>query len=109
MNWIDLLKQAVRDRGLARVAKEVNLSKTTLHMALKGTYNADTKNVERKVLSSYGKALCPFLKRVLDAADCRWYRERPVPMSHHTQIEHWQACQDCDAPIVPDTPVPDEE
>ena len=109
MNWIDLLRQAVTERGLARVAKEINLSRTTVHMALKGTYNADTKNIERQVLGAYGKTACPFLGRVLDGPECSAYRERPVPMSHLEQIDHWQACQKCDAPVFPDTPVTDEE
>ncbi|MDA8123495.1 MAG: LacI family transcriptional regulator [Deltaproteobacteria bacterium] len=109
MNWIDLLALAVTERGSARVAKEIGLSRTTVHMALKGTYNADTKNIEQKVLEAYGKTVCPFLGRVLDGPECRAYRERPVPMSHYQEIQHWQTCQKCDAPVFPDTPVTDEE
>lgn len=109
MNWIDLLRDAIKERGSACVAREVNLSRTTLHMALKGTYNADTKNVEQKVLEAYGKTACPFLGRILDGPECRAFRERQVPMSHYEEIRHWQACQQCDAPVFPDAPAPEKK
>ncbi len=109
MTWIDLLRSAVKKRGQTAVAKEVGVSATTVHMVLKGTYNADTKNVEKKVLSAYGKTACPFLGRILDGPECREFRERPVPMSHHDEIRHWQACQTCEAPVFPDASTPDRE
>ncbi len=109
MNWIDLLRKVVEERGSARVAKEVQLSRTTVHMALKGTYNADTKNIEQKVLETYGRRFCPFLGRIMDSPECRSYRERSIPMSHLEQVDHWNACQVCDAPVFPDEPDPESE
>lgn len=109
MNWIDLLKAAVEKRGQSSVSKELDLSRTTISLVLKGTYNAGTTRIEKKVLSVYGKTICPFLQRILDAPDCRWYRERPIPMNHHQEIEHWRACQKCDAQIYPSDPSEDEE
>jgi hypothetical protein len=106
---MDLLGQAVKEKGKAQVANELAISRTTVHMVLAGTYRAATTSIEKKVLAAYGKAICPFLGRVLAAADCAWYRERPVPMNHHDELAHWKACQECEAPIVPEVVDPDGE
>lgn len=109
MKWMELLRGEVDRQSIGKVAAALDLSRSTISLVLSGKYMASTKNIKRKVLSLYGKASCPFLGRVVSGPECRSFRERAVPMNHHQELEHWQACQSCDTPILPDDSVPERE
>lgn len=84
------------------VATLLGVSRTQVSLAYRGKYNASTENIAAKVLETFGEGIgpvsCPYLGREIDARECRKFRERPVPMSHASELQHWKACHSCPVP-----------
>lgn len=70
MEWIKELKREVDARGLAQVARELNISKTTISLCLSGKYQASTDKVRERVALVYaeGGIDCPVLGRITPVA-----------------------------------------
>ena len=66
--WLKILKQQVKEKGAATVAREVGISPASLSLVLAEKYPAKTDNVERKVISIYGTVSglidCPVLGEI---------------------------------------------
>ena len=76
-NWVEVLAAAVKTRGSKQVCKELGYSPATISTVLKGTYAANTQEVERRVVAIYGGQgiICPVLG-TLEAARCAENFER---------------------------------
>lgn len=77
MEWIDTLKKLVTEKGLGQVARELNVSKTTVSLVMAGKYQASSDKVQERVVLVYSKdgILCPVLGRIEPTA-CADIRER---------------------------------
>jgi hypothetical protein len=105
-SWKNVVNQAINQYGsITKVAELLNVSRTTLSLALRGKYPAGTENLETKVFETFGEGVgpveCPHLGAEIGTRECRTYRERPAPMSHAAELRHWQACKSCPVPGTP--------
>lgn len=64
-DWLKLLRDQVKERGQAAVAKELCCSRATISLLCNGKYPASTDKMRRKVLALYGSedglVHCPVL------------------------------------------------
>jgi len=95
MSWLELLRAKVAASSQVKVARELDLSQSTISQVLKGVYNASTVHIAARVLDIYGRVRCPHLDREIPGAECIGYRTRPIPTSSHRALDHWAACQAC--------------
>lgn len=93
--WLDLLKEAVANSNRAAVARELDVSRTTISLVLDGKYPAKTDKIAELVLNTYGKVDCPHLAVQITLAECRSYHEMNVPTSSPRAMKHWRECQSC--------------
>jgi len=70
MDWINELKREVAARGLGQVARELNVSKTTISLCLSGKYQASTDKIRDRVTVIYaeGGIDCPVLGTITPMA-----------------------------------------
>jgi len=75
--WIKKLKAVVEERGLGQVARELNISKTSVSLAVSGKYGASTDKIKERVEAVYaqGGIDCPILGRV-NPETCAESRDR---------------------------------
>ena len=75
MEWIEVLKREVEARGLGQVARELNVSKTTISLCLSGKYQASMDKIRDRVALVYAQSgiACPVLGTVspMACADSR--------------------------------------
>jgi hypothetical protein len=95
VTWLETLRKAVKEFGMRRVAADLEYSRAAVSLVLNGKYNACTDRIAARVLAIYGELPCPFLRVQIPAAQCRDFRERPVPTNSAQQIHHWRTCRDC--------------
>lgn len=99
--WADLLRQAVKKRGLRTVGRELGYSATALSQALNGRYSASTDRLEARVLEELGQVDCPHLGTSIPRAECETAAIRPTPTSNPQALRHWAACQACPLRPIP--------
>ncbi len=93
--WMTLLKQAVDSSTVTQVALELDISRTALSLVLNDKYPAKTDKIAEKVLSVYGKVICPFLGEQITLQICKKHHSGSVPTSSPRAMKHWRACQAC--------------
>lgn len=93
--WLTLLQQAVAASNITQVAAKLEVSRTTISLALSGNYPAKTDKIAARVLDVYGRISCPFLGAEIVQAECRAQRSSAVPTSSPRAMQHWRACQGC--------------
>lgn len=101
MTWLELLIQAVAEhkRGIAGVADQISVSRTTLSLILANKYPAKTDRIAAKVLDTYARISCPHLEQTITQAQCRDFATRSAPTNSPRDMRHWRACQSC--PLKP--------
>lgn len=97
MNWLNLLQEQVDRAGsIQAVADELDYSRTSVSLALKGHYPGKTDKLRAKVISTYcDRLLCPHTGCDLAQDTCADLRTRPLPQSDPDELRHWLACQCC--------------
>lgn len=97
MTWLETLRQAVADhkRGIAGVAEQIGVSRTSLSLVLAGKYPAKTDRIAAKVLDTYARIGCPHLGETITQAQCRGFSERAAPTNSPRDMRHWRTCQGC--------------
>lgn len=94
---LNLLRQARERLGsIKAVAEALGYKRPSVSMALAGKYQGDTKHLRARIFEVFAdRVLCPHLSRDIPPADCRTFRERPIPTSPLAAVKHWQACRIC--------------
>ncbi len=97
MTWLELLQQAVAEhkRGIAGVAEQIGVSRTSLSLVLAGKYPARTDRIAAKVLDAYARIGCPHLGETITQAQCSGFATRTAPTNSPRDMRHWRACQGC--------------
>ena len=95
MNWLEMLKREVESRSKQAVAEELEVSRTTVSLAVRDKYPASTDALEKKVLERYSVVQCPFLDKEITTKECGKYHNAKAPTSSPRAMRHWRACQSC--------------
>jgi len=103
MIWLQLLKQRVESVEVAAiVARELEISPTTLSLVLADKYPASTERIERKVLRLYsdgGMITCPILGAI-DIGKCTVTNERARKIGSRAgnprTVRLYKACLKCE-------------
>ncbi len=99
--WLSILIRQIKAKGRPAVARELDLSASTLSLVLSGNYPASTEHVEKKVMRLYGhdgKVKCPVLGEI-EPALCtdKWELARKVRSAGNpATIRLYIACRKCD-------------
>lgn len=62
--WMEILKKEVEKKGVKQVAKELELSRSTISLCVQSKYRASTAKIEKRVKTIYGTEdgiKCPVL------------------------------------------------
>lgn len=99
--WIEILKKEVANKGPKIVAKELGVSRATVDLVCQGKYMADTKRIELRVMSIYGrdgKVECPLLG-LIEPIRCseNWQRAKKIGMKagNPETLKLYKACMKC--------------
>lgn len=96
MNWLALLRDAVKATSVTAVAAELGLANhTAVSLVLNGKYPAKTDRIADRVMLRYGHVECPFLEKQITFAECREFHGAEAPTSSQFDLRHWKACQGC--------------
>ena len=97
IKWLELLRGKVKEPGasMGSVATDLQMSRTTVSLVLSGKYPASTDKIAARVMQTYGRVECPFLREEISGAQCADYHQRPAPTSSPFAMRHWRACQGC--------------
>ncbi|MBI5585384.1 MAG: helix-turn-helix transcriptional regulator [Deltaproteobacteria bacterium] len=99
--WLELLKQAVKKRGLGLVERELGVSKTTVSLVLSGKYGASTDNIQALVEGIYDPAgvFCRAWERRIDPGQCADLRDRAnkigLKAGNPDSLRAYLACGKC--------------
>lgn len=95
--WRQLFERAIaeKDGVLAEVAKELDLSRTTVSLVANNKYHANLDKFAARVIEIYDAFPCPHLGSRVTGAQCKGYALRPAPTSSAREARHWRACQTC--------------
>jgi hypothetical protein len=101
MTWLDLLATAICEnpRGIAGVAEQLGVSRTTMSLVVAGKYPAKTDRIAARVLDTYARIACPHLGITITQSQCRAFAGRSAPTNSPRDMRHWRACQGC--PLKP--------
>lgn len=99
-DWLDILRQAVADRGgnISAVSRAMCGGKRLrprLSLALNGEPFGKPANLEKLVRDCFERYACPYLGREISKAECTKYTGKTVPTSSPHAVRHWRACQTC--------------
>lgn len=94
-NWLEILREAVAERGQKPVADALGYSRSTVSLVLAGKYAGKTDAVEKKVLAVLARVTCPFNGADMTMADCRAFSSSRAPTHHPLKLSHWRACRQC--------------
>jgi len=90
------LTQAVRERGQARVARELGYSDAAICQVLKGTYKGDSARILQRVAEVFGreKVCCPIIGEIT-LGRCAEEKKRPFSSGSPQRVQLWRACREC--------------
>lgn len=96
-DWRVLFERAIEEKQgvLAEVAKELELSRTTVSLVANGKYHASLDKFAARVIEVYDAFGCPHLGSRVTGAQCKGYALRAAPTSSAREARHWRACQAC--------------
>jgi hypothetical protein len=96
-DWRALFDRAIEEKGgvLAEVAKELDLSRTTVSLVANNKYPGRLDNFAKRVIEVYDAFDCPHLGSRVTGAACSQYALRQAPTSSAREARHWRACQAC--------------
>lgn len=93
---LDLLRAAVAASSIAQVARDLDYARPSISQALAGKYPGDTRHLRAVIIEKLqGRHDCPAIAREVAPAECRAYRDRPIPTGPRRAVKAWEACQRC--------------
>lgn len=94
--WLQLIDERVEQLGsIQAVADEIGYARVSLSLAMRGKYVGSTERLEKKVMQTLGRFICPHLERELSLDECVFFRKREAPTQNPVEMRHWRACQHC--------------
>jgi hypothetical protein len=91
-----LLTKAIREKGQAQVARELDYSDAAICQVVKGSYKGDSSRILQRVAEVYGAetAACPVLGSIT-LGRCAEERSRPFSAASPIRLRLWRACKSC--------------
>ncbi|MFT4098802.1 MAG: hypothetical protein QM651_16915 [Rhodoblastus sp.] len=105
-----LLQAAVDKSSRKTVAQQIGYSRPAVSMALSGKYVGDARLISAKIFETFADRVdCPHLGRDIAPAECKAFREAPIPSAPRAAVSHWRACRHCvfNPALVPQSQEPD--
>ncbi len=95
-DWIDVLERRCKATSQAAVARDLNLSPSTINQVIKGSYAASTDRIEQLVRGKYMAATvkCPVLS-VIASSDCSSNQRRKLITANPMRARLARACPVC--------------
>jgi hypothetical protein len=97
MEWLEVLRREVAGSSQAAVARDLQVSETTISLVLAGRYGAKTTAIERLVRGRYlgAKVQCPAAGFDLPANLCVVYQRVPFAPGNPSRVRFQLACPSC--------------
>ena len=95
---MSLLKEAVKDKGQAAVARELGYSPSAISQVVNGIYGGALDNFMERVAETYGNGtiVCPVMGEV-PLRRCAEERKKIFSASSPQRVKLWLACRECEA------------
>lgn len=93
-DWLTLLAEAVDASSRAAVARELDVSRTSVSLLLSGQYPGRTDKMAALILERYARLDCPHTGKSVTPDYCRKYTGQ-VPTSSPAALRQWRACLTC--------------
>lgn len=99
--WVRLLATEVARSNFTEAAKRIDMSRTSVSVALKNRYpSPTTAGIERRVMEKLGRGeswvICPAQEeQTITLVECQAFRERKAPTHNPYAMRCWKACQHC--------------
>lgn len=96
-DWLCALRHRVGETSQAAVARELQLSESTISQVLSGKYGAKTTAIERIVRGKYmgAKVTCPAAGFDLPGHLCIAYQKIPFAPGNPNRAKFMLACPEC--------------
>lgn len=96
-DWLAALKKRVKETSQATVARELQVSDTTISQVLSGKYGAATTTIERLVRGRYmgDRVPCPAAGFALPSHLCVAYQKIPFAPGNPNRVRFQMACPEC--------------
>lgn len=97
MEWLDILRRQVAEKGSRRVAEEIGYAASSVRLAVNGKYTANTAKLAAKVLEVYRSEItCPFSGERRRKNMCALARKLDKAPDDNPQLHrYWQTCRAC--------------
>lgn len=97
MEWLDILRSQVAEKGSKTVAEEIGYAPSSVRLAVNGKYTAKTAKLAAKVLEVYcAEITCPFSGERRRKNMCALARKLDKAPDDNPQLHrYWQTCQKC--------------
>ena len=103
MTALDILRKKVTEIGQAQVARELDISKTSVSQILNGKYQASTAKIEERVIKIYGAVgglICPHRQVKITPEECSATYSRAMSIGlratgNPETLKQHHACQHC--------------
>lgn len=92
-----LLKDKVKERTQAQVARDLGYSASAVNQVLHGKYKGDTEAFYRAVLEVFGGTIvtCPVLGQI-PLKDCAQNQRKPFGGQNSQAVRLYKTCRDCE-------------
>ncbi|MDE2577915.1 MAG: hypothetical protein KGL46_03835 [Hyphomicrobiales bacterium] len=92
---LQMLQAEVRKTSIKVAAEKLGYSRPSVSMALAGKYIGSVRKIRARIFEIFAERVdCPFVGDIAPA-ECKDYRERPIPSAPRSAIAHWRACRHC--------------
>ncbi len=89
------LAQKAAGKTFTAIGKEIDMSRSTVSLWMRGKYDCGTEAVEALVLNAYDRRICPADGDEKKPEQCRRIALRPRPHGFPDAESLWICCQSC--------------
>lgn len=95
--WIDVLRSACATDSQAYVAEQIGMSPAVVNQVLKGTYNGNLTNVQKRVEGALMGAVvdCPVIGD-MPLNRCMENQSRPFAATNPIRVQLYRTCKTCE-------------
>lgn len=96
-DWFALLRQAIEadERGISGVAERMGVSRPYVSRVLSGSMDPVPEKFTARVLATFARIDCPYLKTTIAPQECSAYARRSYTAITAAEVPHWRACKKC--------------
>jgi hypothetical protein len=93
-----LLRESIKNRGQATVARELGYSPSAINQVFRGNYKGSLTNLMERIAETYGNGTvtCPVMGEIA-LRRCAQERKKIFGVSSPQRVKLWRACRECEA------------